>query len=376
MDTTVPSAGRATVTLSGDLVVLPDGVIVDCTFTIAAGTAAGPVAVTFQSAAMADDQFNDYEATGSSGLVTVIPGAPPTATATPTINVSGPHITIGSTNGTAGSQVMMPISLTKNGPSIVTIAPLAFTFDPNLLTFGGCLKTAGVSAGKAVDTAVPSAGRATVTLSGDLVVLPDGAIVDCTFTIAAGAAAGPVAVTFQSAAMADDQFNDLTASGSNGVVLIGPTPTPSTMPTPTPTLTRTATRTPTETPTETPTPSPSQTRTLSPTATPTQSAHTYGNVHRKGYRGCDPERDAHGIRDAAVYRHDSAPRHAHGHAGGFDQRGHRDWYDRSSGQIWGEPEHRRCDYSRDREYHRFRFPRPGRGDQRWSSRLCSERGHS
>ena len=221
----MPSAGKITVVVSGDLVPLPDGDIVDCTFTLAAG-ATGSTPLTFQSAAMSDDQFNDYDATGTSGAVTVGGGTP---TATPTVGAAGPHITIGNANGAAGAQVTVPISLTKNGANIVTIAPLAYTFDPSVLTFGGCLKAPGVSSGKSVNAAMPSAGKITVVVSGDLVPLPDGDIVDCTFTLAAGAT-GSTPLTFQSAAMSDDQFNDYDATGTSGAVTVGggtpPTATP------------------------------------------------------------------------------------------------------------------------------------------------------
>ena len=71
MTAAMPSAGLVSIVLSGDLVVIPDGEIIDCTFTIAAGAASGPTAATFQSAAMSDDQFNDYDASGTSGSVTV-----------------------------------------------------------------------------------------------------------------------------------------------------------------------------------------------------------------------------------------------------------------------------------------------------------------
>jgi hypothetical protein len=195
--------------------------------------------------------------------------------------IPGPFITIGSTIGAAGAQVTVPISLTKNGANIVTIAPLAYTFDPNVLTFGGCLKAPGVSSGKAVNAAMPSAGRITVVVSGDLVVLPDGDIVDCSFTIAAGAAAGSVAVTFESAAMADDQFNDYDATGTSGAVTVGDgtlTPTPTIEPNPSPTFspersqtpspTSTATPTDTETPAVTATTTPTVAVVLTPTRTP------------------------------------------------------------------------------------------------------------
>ena len=115
----------------------------------------------------------------------------------------------------------VPIALTKNGPNIVTIAPLVLTFNTNVLSFGSCTKTAAVSSGKSVNTAMPAAGRITIALSGDLLALPDGEILDCTFTIAAGAPAGATPVTFQSAGLSDDQFNDYDASGTNGSVTVG-----------------------------------------------------------------------------------------------------------------------------------------------------------
>ena len=220
---------RLAIVMQGDLSVIPDGPIVDCLFTIPGDAEPTDMAVTFEEAGMAEASGPKIDATGSDGTITVTAGgvatatptSPATATPTPTVGASGPRIGIGSASGAAGAQVSVPISLTKNGPNIVTIAPLAFTFDPNLLTFGGCTKGAGVSAGKAVNTATPSAGRVTAALSGDLVVIPDGVILDCTFTIAAGAASGPTALTFQSAAMSDDQFNDYDATGSSGSVTVG-----------------------------------------------------------------------------------------------------------------------------------------------------------
>ncbi len=226
-----PQAGRITVALSGDLETLPDGDILQCTFTIAAEAAAGETPLTFQSAGLADDQFNDYEATGTNGSVTITGGEVPTAT--PTMVVARPQISIGSASGEAGSEVTVAIALTKNGPNIVTIAPLVLTFDTNVLTFGSCTKTAGVSGGKSVNAAQPQPGRLTIALSGDLAPIPDGDVLNCTFTISAGAAAGSTALTFQSAGLADDQFNDFDAGGTSGTVTVGGEPTA----TPTPTAT-------------------------------------------------------------------------------------------------------------------------------------------
>jgi len=117
--------------------------------------------------------------------------------------------------------VTVAISLTKNGPNILTIAPLVLNFDPAVLTFGSCAKTAAVSAGKSVSTATPMAGEITVALQGDLAIIPDGEIIDCTFTIAAGATSGgSTMVTFVSADLGDDQFNDFFPTGTNATVSI------------------------------------------------------------------------------------------------------------------------------------------------------------
>ena len=58
-----------------------------------------------------------------------------------------PVVAIGSSSGPPSSQVTIAISLTNNGANIVTVAPLVFTFDPTVLTFGSCNRAAGVSSG-------------------------------------------------------------------------------------------------------------------------------------------------------------------------------------------------------------------------------------
>jgi len=83
-----------------------------------------------------------------------------------------PVVAIGSSSGPPSSQVAIAISLTYNaafhcvagsnggaactdssecpgstcGPNIVTVAPLVFTFDPTVLTFGSCNRAAGTRA--------------------------------------------------------------------------------------------------------------------------------------------------------------------------------------------------------------------------------------
>jgi hypothetical protein len=217
----MPQSGRLTIALSGDLAVIPDGEILRCTFNLQAG-ASGTTALTFVSAGLADDQFEDIDAVGTSGSITVGGAAP---TVTPTIAATGPVIAIGSTVANTGSPAVVPISLTKNGPNIVTIAPLVIQFDPAVLTVtipGACTKNGAVSGGKSVNTAMPQAGRLTVALSGDLAVIPDGEILSCTFTVQANAPSGATALTFVSAGLADDQFEDIDAVGTNGSVTVQP----------------------------------------------------------------------------------------------------------------------------------------------------------
>lgn len=157
---------------------------------------------------------------------TTTPATPPTptpapATATPTMEPSGPHITLGLAAGMAGAQVTVSISLTKNGPNIVTVAPLVFGFDPTVLTFDSCARNAAVSAGKSVTVGTGTPGQVKLTLLGDLVTIPDDDIVDCTFTINAGATPGTTTpVTFVSADLSDAQFNDYSPDGTAGKVTV------------------------------------------------------------------------------------------------------------------------------------------------------------
>jgi len=199
-----PAAGRVSVVMySASLAVIPDGQIAHCTFTISGSVAVGPSALTFIAAGMADAAQTDYTATGTAGSVTV--SAP-----------SGPAITIGSVTGARGTSVDVPISLTKNGPQIVTIAPLVFTFDSNVLTFSSC--TSDI-AGEQVSALSPTAGQVSLVMeSASLAVIPDGQIAHCTFTISGSAAVGPSALTFIAAGMADAAQTDYTATGTAGSV--------------------------------------------------------------------------------------------------------------------------------------------------------------
>jgi hypothetical protein len=142
------------------------------------------------------------------------------------------QFTIGTASGAKGAQVSVAISLTKNGKAPVTIAPLVFDFSAPNLTFNGCTSTV---AGKSAFWATPSAGRGSVVVidavideSGmtpedpatDLTVFPDGPILSCSFTIAAGASTGATPITFISAGLGDEQFNDFPGSGTNGSITV------------------------------------------------------------------------------------------------------------------------------------------------------------
>ena len=160
-------------------------------------------------------------------------GPPPTpvggGTPSPT---PGTVFTIGSTSGSKGSQVTVGISLTKNATMPVTIGPLIFDFNPAVLTFGGCTSTV---VGKAAFWGIPSSGVGSVvdiddvigengnppaTPPASLTVFPDGQILSCTFTIAAGAASGASTLTFVSADLSDAEFNDSQGQGINGSITV------------------------------------------------------------------------------------------------------------------------------------------------------------
>ncbi len=66
------NGNRAAVALSGSEAEFPDGIIANCTFSVLAG-ASGTVAVKFVRAGTADVQFNDIEAQGTNGAITIAP---------------------------------------------------------------------------------------------------------------------------------------------------------------------------------------------------------------------------------------------------------------------------------------------------------------
>lgn len=132
---------------------------------------------------------------------------------------------IGFTAGAPGATVNVPISLKTLIDDVVTVAPLRFDFDAARLNFVGC---DSVVADKSAVAESPASGMVSVVLYADpfaqppqsLEPIPQGPVLNCSFGIKPGAAAGPAPLTFAAAGLADSSFNDFTAIGSNGSVTI------------------------------------------------------------------------------------------------------------------------------------------------------------
>jgi len=150
----------------------------------------------------------------------------------PPSGCSTSQFAIGTAQGAPGAAVALSISLTKNGREAVTIAPLVFDFDASRLAFDGCT---ALTPGKAAFTGEPSPGRASVVVIDAVIgedgtppptpptglsVFPDGPVLSCSFTIAGNAPLGATPITFVSAGLADLQFNDFAAVGTNGSVTV------------------------------------------------------------------------------------------------------------------------------------------------------------
>jgi hypothetical protein len=251
---TTPTPGLLSIAITGSLDVLPDGVILNCTFTIGAGAAAGNYPLVFQQAGMTDGE-NDIEGAGTDGNVNVggamptatevpatatqvpptatgVPATatavPPTATAVPptatvipptataTTGPSGPSIAVGSVTGSAGAMVTLPFTLSSAGVGIIFVSPLQIMFDTAVLSFGSCSSPV---AGKSVLATTPTPGLLSIAITGSLDILPDAVILNCTFTIAGGASPGTTTLTFVQAGLTDGE-NDIEGSGTNGSVTV------------------------------------------------------------------------------------------------------------------------------------------------------------
>ena len=162
-----PEVGLLRVVAAGDLVPFPSGTILECRFRIAA-SASGTTEISFVAATLADASEQEFPAVGTSGTISIT-GPPP------------PQILIGSVSVAPGNSVSVAIAVNSQGRNLVTIAPLEFTYDDARLIFRRCQRAVGVSSQKRVMTAVPGSGQVRLVLAGDLSVLEDGPVVECTF---------------------------------------------------------------------------------------------------------------------------------------------------------------------------------------------------
>ncbi len=190
--------------LTGNLIALQDGPVVECTFEIAPSAPAGPTAVTIRNGNLADTSFNDFYSSGATATITI--SAP-----------EGPQLKVVDTTAPIGGRVDVPVTLQKNGFDIVTISPLDLQFDPELLTAVGCRTASGVSQGKIVRSSVIQPGILRAVMTGDLVVLDDAPVFVCTFDVSP-AAGGTTSLSIQEAGLADTAYRDFTFAGGNGIL--------------------------------------------------------------------------------------------------------------------------------------------------------------
>jgi hypothetical protein len=181
------------------LTVLADGPVVECTF-IARSNASGSAALGFVSANVADDQFDDFDASGSDGSITLVPGLP--------------SLTVGDGSARPGGQVTVALSLDPAGTPVVTLAPLELHYDTSL-SLVECTRDEAVSAQKSLSAQEVAPGILRLVLAGDLEPLPEGRIASCTFAVAADAAVDAV-LSVRRADMADADFREFAAAGVSG----------------------------------------------------------------------------------------------------------------------------------------------------------------
>ena len=95
-------------------------------------------------------------------------------------------------------------------------------YDPAVVHFSSCQGTPAIGSKNAVSVGTQLPGRLTVVLTGDVITIPDGDIIACTFAIDVDAAPWASPLTFISADLADDHFDDFFATGTNGSVTVLP----------------------------------------------------------------------------------------------------------------------------------------------------------
>lgn len=196
--------GLVRVVLAGDLAPLAEGAVIGCTFA-ASPSAIGSSNLVFQRAEVADGAFNDFTASGTNGSIRVIAGLP--------------AVQIEDANA-LGGEVTINVLLNSVGRSLVTLAPLVLRYDDDtVLSFVECTKDEALSAGKRLQTLVPSPGELRIVLAGDLEPFPAGRIVQCRFSVVSGVT-GLATVSVERASFADDTFAEYEASGADGNVVL------------------------------------------------------------------------------------------------------------------------------------------------------------
>jgi hypothetical protein len=128
-----------------------------------------------------------------------------------------PRVGLGSATGHAGETVSINVAIGKNGLRIVGVSPLFFSFDPTVFDFAGCTTTL---TGKQIMSDVTTPGTVRSSLLGDNSILPEGTVMQCSFTIRADAPAGDYPLVFQVGGMIDDQGTVFAAQGTDGAVIV------------------------------------------------------------------------------------------------------------------------------------------------------------
>lgn len=205
---------------------------------------------------------------------------------------------VGSASGAAGSAVTIPVAVQCGGGAVAG-AQVDVLFDTSVLSAPTCSKDARLTNQSLywslpVNPPAPS-GQARLrlivletegsVLAPTIDTFTDGALLSCTFQIAATAAAGPYTLVGERSTVSDVSGNAIASVVTNGSLTVVPpaagcsgcdcVPAPTWTPIPTPTVccgcgapVATLTRTPTARPTSTPTLSPTPTPQPTPASTP------------------------------------------------------------------------------------------------------------
>jgi hypothetical protein len=166
-------------------------------------------------------------------------------------SVGLPVLAVGSTLGSPGTTVTVPVSMSNSGNAAAAVQ-LDVLFNTSVLSLpnpsAACAKPQVINtdtgqleddprlAQHALRTAQPAAGRLrllVVDLNGASDLLTDGALATCTFRVGTSAAAGSYSLSPANVAASDAAGNALSTSGTAGAIVV-PTPGPAPTATPTP----------------------------------------------------------------------------------------------------------------------------------------------